>query len=220
VTLGLGAPILVAHRAGNQLAALRAAERREAIVEADVRLFRGRLEVRHLKTVGPLPLLWDRWRLEAPWRPRLLLGDLLEAAGPATALMLDLKGRRTEVAEQALEELRPSLGNRRLTVCARSWRLLEAFAGTPVRRIHSVGTARQLRLLLRRYAGAHLEGVSIHERLLDAVSAAALRNLADEIFTWPVNRPERAAELLGLGVTGLITDDLDRLAPGLPGGAA
>ena len=212
MSLGPGAPVIVAHRAGNQLAALRAAERREAIVEADVRLFRGRLEVRHLKTVGPLPLLWDRWRLEAPWRPRLLLGDLLEAAGPATALMLDLKGRRPELAEQALEELRPSLGSRRLTVCARSWRLLETFAGTPVRRIHSVGTARQLQLLLRRYAGTRLEGVSIHERLLDAVSAAALRKLADEIFTWPVNRPERAAELLGLGVTGLITDDLDRLA--------
>ncbi|HEU0335812.1 MAG TPA: hypothetical protein VFR43_04615 [Gaiellaceae bacterium] len=134
--------------------------------------------------------------------------------------MLDLKGRRPEVAERALEELRPSLGSRRLTVCARSWRLLEAFAGTPVRRIHSVGTARQLQLLLRRYAGTRLEGVSIHERLLDAASAAALRNLADEIFTWPVNRPERATELLGLGVTGLITDDLDRLVPGLAGSAA
>jgi glycerophosphoryl diester phosphodiesterase len=164
--------------------------------------------------------LWDRWRLEAPWRPRLQLRELLQAAGPETALLLDLKGRRPEVAEQALAELRPWLGSRRLTVCARSWRLLEPFAGTPVRRLHSVGTARQLQRLLRRFAGTRLEGVSIHERLLDTVSAAALRGLADEIFTWPVNRPERAAELLGLGVTGLITDDLDRLEPGLAGGAA
>lgn len=220
MTLGPGAPVLVAHRAGNHLTALRAAERHKAIVEADVRLFRGRLEVRHLKTVGPLPLLWDRWRLEPPWRPRLILRDLLEAAGPATALMLDLKGRRPEAAERALEELRPFLGSRRLTVCARSWPLLEPFAGTPVRRVYSVGTTRQLRLLLRRFAGSRLEGVSIHERLLDAVSVAALRGLAEEIFTWPVNRPERAAELLGLGVTGLITDDLDRLAPGLTGARA
>jgi glycerophosphoryl diester phosphodiesterase len=82
-----------------------------------------------------------------------------------------------------------------------------------------VGTSRQLQRLLRRFAGTRLEGVSIHERLLDGSSAASLRGLADEIFTWPVNRPERAAELLGLGVTGLITDDLDRLAPGLAGAA-
>ncbi|MGH3143537.1 MAG: hypothetical protein ACRDO9_10460 [Gaiellales bacterium] len=27
-------------------------------------------------------------------------------------------------------------------------------------------------------------------------------------MTWPVNRPERARELLRLGVDGLITDDL------------
>jgi hypothetical protein len=219
VTPGSGAPLLVAHRAGNHLAALSDAERRGAIVEADVRLYRGRLEVRHLKTVGPLPLLWDRWRLEAPWRPRLLLRDLLEAAGPETALLLDLKGRRPDVADRTLAELRPWLGSRRLAVCARSWRLLEPFAGTPVRRLHSVGTSRQLQRLLRRFAGTRLEGVSIHERLLDGSSAASLRGLADEIFTWPVNRPERAAELLGLGVTGLITDDLDRLAPGLAGAA-
>ena len=46
------------------------------LVEADVRLYRGRLEVRHLRTVGPLPILWDRWQLAAPRRRRLQLAEL------------------------------------------------------------------------------------------------------------------------------------------------
>jgi glycerophosphoryl diester phosphodiesterase len=36
---------------------------------------------------------------------------------------------------------------------------------------------------------------------------ASLRGMADLVMTWPVNRPERARALLGLGVDGLITDD-------------
>jgi hypothetical protein len=202
-------PFLVAHRAGNRLVDLRAAERFDcALVEADVRLYRGRLEVRHLKTLGPLPILWDRWRLEAPWRPRMRLEELLEATSDHTELMLDLKGRDRRLGRRVRTEIEPELGHRRFTVCARSWRLLDAFADLPVvRRVHSVGNARQLRRLLQRFADQRLDGVSIHERLLDAESTASLRRIADVVMTWPVNRPERARELLGLGVDGLITDD-------------
>ena len=78
-----GSPFFVAHRAGNDLAQLRAAEEIGLdLVEADIRLFRGRLEVRHLKTLGPIPVLWDRWRLANPFAPRLQLDELLAAIGP------------------------------------------------------------------------------------------------------------------------------------------
>jgi hypothetical protein len=201
-------PFVVAHRAGNRLADLRAAERLGlAVVEADVRLFRRRLEVRHLKTVGPLPILWDRWRLAPPWQPRLELPELLAAASDATELVLDLKGRDPALASRTLAAIEPYLRHRRVTVCARRWSILDAFAGSPVRRVHSVGNARQLRRLLRRFAGQRLDGVSIHERLLNAATMTSLRGLADVVMTWPVNRPERARELLRLGVDGLITDD-------------
>jgi glycerophosphoryl diester phosphodiesterase len=126
--------------------------------------------------------------------------------------VLDLKGRRRTLAERVLESIGPYLGARRFTVCARTWHLLEAFSGTPVRSVHSVGTARQLHAILRRFAGQRLQGISIHERLLDAHSVAAVRTVADTIMTWPVNRPERARELLGLGVDGLITDDAAAIA--------
>jgi glycerophosphoryl diester phosphodiesterase len=198
---------LVAHRAGNDLARLRDAERVGAeLVEADVRLWRGRLEVRHLKTLGPVPILWDRWELANPLAPRLTLRQLLDAAAPETALMLDLKGNDPRLARAVAGTLEPG---RPITVCARSRRLLEPFAELPhVRTIHSVGSVRQLAALLRRPEDAAVDGISIHERLLGPDTVAALRRRAGILMTWPVNTLERAQELVALGVDGLITDDL------------
>jgi glycerophosphoryl diester phosphodiesterase len=121
--------------------------------------------------------------------------------------MLDLKGRNPRLAEVTLAALEPYLGRRRFTVCARRWSMLDAFTDQPVRRVHSVGSARQLRRLLRRAQCHRLDGVSIHERLVDARRMSSLRSIADVVMTWPVNHPERARELLRLGVHGLITDD-------------
>jgi hypothetical protein len=210
---GARRPFLVAHRAGNRIDDLRIAELLgSALVEADVRLYHGRLEVRHLKTVGPLPILWDRWRLAVPWRTRLLLDELLGATAAETELMLDLKGPRVRLAEMVRETIRPYLGVRPFTVCARRWKLLEPFAGLPVRRVHSIGTPRELRRFLDRFAAERLEGVSVHERLLEPASVAALRTIAEVLMTWPVNRPGRAKELVHLGVDGLITDDAAALS--------
>jgi len=183
-------------------------------IEADVHLFRGRLEVRHLKTIGPIPILWDRWTLANPFARRLVLGELLEAVGARTELVLDLKGRNNALPGRVLEAIAPLVRRGSpVTICARSWPLLEPFEGVEgVRRVHSVGSARQLARLRRLVAGRRLEGVSIHERLLDSRSVRELRELADVIMTWPVNTPERARELAAFGVDGLISD-----RPGLVG---
>ena len=198
--------ILVAHRAGNDLKRLREAEALGiAHIEADVRLWRGRLEVRHLKTLGPIPVLWDRWRLANPFARRLVLAELLASIGPRTELILDLKGRNGELATRVLA----TLGDRCATVCARDWRLLQPFVDLPnVRVVHSVGTTRQLRKLHARYTGDRLDGVSIHERLLDAATVSELRRLSSFVMTWPVNTLQRAEELVALGIDGLISDDL------------
>jgi glycerophosphoryl diester phosphodiesterase len=212
---------VIAHRSGNSLTGLRAAEALGLrAVEADLRLFRGRIEVRHLKTLGPIPLLWDRWELSNPFAQRLLLPELLEAVGPGTELVLDLKGRDGRLSRLVLEALRPLLGRAAVTVCARSWPLLEPFRGEGVRLVHSVGSARQLRRLRRRAAGARLEAVAVHERLVDARSAHELRALAEIVFAWPVNTLERARELVQHGVHGLITDRPEMLrSAALAGGA-
>lgn len=205
---------VVAHRAGNDLARLEEAEGLGvALVEADVRLWRGRLEVRHLKTAGPLPILWDRWRLANPFAPRLQLRELLDAANPDTALLLDLKGRNRRLGELVLD----ALGGRRVTICARSPRLLEPFAGLEhVRVFRSLGSRRQLETHLRDAGRRRLDGVSIHERLLDERVVAELRRHGTTVITWPVNTLRRAHELARLGVHGLISDDpaalIDRAA--------
>jgi len=170
--------------------------------------------VRHLKTVGPLPILWDKWLLANPFAPRLQLRDLLGAARRETQLLLDLKGRNRRLAELVREALP---GDRHVAVCARSRALLEPFAGLEhVRRFQSVGSRRQLRTLLRAADGVGLDGVSIHERLLDERVVEALRDRAALVISWPVNSLERARELARLGIQGLISDDPAALLVGSP----
>jgi glycerophosphoryl diester phosphodiesterase len=212
------APFIVAHRAGNDLDGLRRAEAlRPGLIEADIHLYSGRLEVRHLKTLGPLPILWDRWYLASPFTPRLELASLLAHAGPDTALMLDLKGRDRRLARRVAVALARHPGS--VTVCSRSWRLLELFQDSHVRAVHSVGSRRQLRALRRRFAGRRLAGVSIHRRLLDAATVADLRARAELIVTWPVTSIEEARRLGAWGVDGVITERFEALGPALAGGA-
>jgi glycerophosphoryl diester phosphodiesterase len=205
-------PFIVAHRAGNDLGILRRAEAlAPRLVEADLHLRRGRVEVRHLKTLGPLPLLWDRWQLVPGWRPRLELRELLEAAAPGTELMLDLKGhdrRLPRHVAKALAAARPL----RVTICARNWRLLEPLRDLPgVRIVHSVGSRRQLRALRRRFSKRRLDGVSIHRELLDPATVADLRSRAAMVMTWPVATTDEARRLADWGVDGVITERFDAL---------
>ncbi len=201
--------VVIAHRAGNDLDRLeRARAAAVDLVEADIHLFRGRLEVRHLKTVGPVPLLWDRWEVKSPWSPRLYLGSLLDAAH-GTRVLLDLKGRNRRLPAMIVDAVRAH-GVGQVSVCARWWPYLDALvdvAGVDV--IYSAGTVRQVERLRRRLHGRHVHGVSVHANTLDAQTAEALRAMADLVATWPVNDPDTADRLLALGVNGLITDDLD-----------
>jgi hypothetical protein len=155
-------PFVVAHRSGNSMLGLQTAEALGVqAIEADVHLFRGRMEVRHLKTLGPIPLLWDRWRLANPFRRRLVLAELLAAVDGRTELVLDLKGRDLRLAKGVAEALAPRRrAGGHITVCARHWPLLEEL-GRP-------GVARPLRrqrasapALLRRHRGRR-SSVTIH----------------------------------------------------------
>jgi uncharacterized membrane protein YbhN (UPF0104 family) len=172
------------------------------MIEADVHLRAGRVEVRHLKTAGPLPVLWDRWELASARAPRLLIDRLLAAAG-RTELMLDLKGRDPRLAVAVADAIRRQLRGWPVTVCSRSWPLLDAMPGVPgLRRIHSVGSRAQLAALGARMQRGRVGGVSIHRRLLAPAVVARLRAGAEVVMTWPVATLDEALALASWALTG------------------
>ncbi|MCC7363942.1 MAG: glycerophosphodiester phosphodiesterase [Dehalococcoidia bacterium] len=206
-------PFTIAHRAGNELHLLReACEAGVDLIEADVRYHRGRIEVRHLKTMGPVPVLWDRWRLARGWTPRFLLEDLLAVAPADCELMLDVKGGAGHFPGEVVRTVRRLMPGRLYTVCSQYWNLLEPFHEEPEARVvHSIGSARMLREVLPRLAPERCDAVSIHKKLLSPAVVADLLARVDLVMTWPVNTAPELRRLQAWGVNGFISDSLPLL---------
>lgn len=212
-------PLAIAHRAGNSLAGLHAAnELGVDVIECDVHSHRGRLEVRHLKTAGPLPFLWDRWELVPASAPRLGLDELLEAERHGTTFMLDLKGRRTVAATAVARLLHEGGHHGPVMVCGRYWPAVDVLARLPyVRPVLSARNRVELTRLLRRLEGREpaapaAHGVSVHRDLLDRPTVERLARHVEVVMTWPVNDVGSLDRMLDLGVTGIISDEPDVLA--------
>jgi glycerophosphoryl diester phosphodiesterase len=207
--------LAIAHRAGNTLAGLRAAKGLGVdVIECDVHQHRGRLEVRHLKTAGPLPFLWDTWELASAFAPRLALGELLDTDERGTTFMLDLKGRRPSAARNLATLLHDRAHDGPLLVCGRHWSSVDTLGELSfVRRILSARNRTELSRLRRRLAGRDRPyGVSVHQSLLDKATVSALSDQVEVVMTWPVNDVDLLDTMLGMGVTGIISDELDVLA--------
>jgi glycerophosphoryl diester phosphodiesterase len=209
-------PVLaIAHRAGNSLAGLHAANELGAdVIECDVHAYRGRLEVRHLKTAGPLPLLWDRWELASAAAPRLGLDEVLRANDAGTTFMLDIKGRRAAAARAVARFLHHSGHHRPVMVCGRWWPTVETVAELPfVRPVLSARNRGELARLVRRLAdGPPVHGVSVHRSLLDESVVSGLHRHVGLVMTWPVNDLVALDTMLATGVSGIISDELPVLA--------
>jgi hypothetical protein len=206
-------PLIVAHGGANSPEELARVDGHADVVEADVRLFHRRLDVRHAKSIGPLPIFWDHGRLVERGTPRVPLHEMLGRVGDDLALMLDLKGYDPRMVSDILAATLDWRRRRPLFMSARAWRIADRLTGCDgVTVLHSVGAPRQLRSLLRRYGPGSLDGVSVHQRLLDPAVVAALRERARHLWTWPIDDPARGATLAGWGVTGLISDVPERLA--------
>jgi glycerophosphoryl diester phosphodiesterase len=206
-------PLVVAHRAGNDPASARAAAEAGAdLVEADLHMRRGRLELRHRRRLGPL--LWDREGIalarEWPREP----GPVLAALGPRAEPLLDLKDGPPRLAEAALAAVRAALGERPVTIASRRWALLDRLAGAAgVRRLRSAASPREVRRLLALAAAGRLgDGACVRADLLTPEVADALRRAAPFLGTWPVADAAEADRLTGLGATALIVDDLALVA--------
>jgi hypothetical protein len=201
-----GPLLVVHHRAGNDLGTLRTAlDAGVDLVEADVHAFRGRLEVRHLKSLGPR-WLWDRWELVRRTDADLPeLPELIQAAAADPRLLLDLKGVHPRLAERVASVI----GQSAVTVCTQHWWMLPAFDDLPqVRVVLSAGSRRGLRRLRSRVRRTPVYGVSVHRRLLTPAVVTELRRHTDVVLTWPVDTDEDLEHARSLGVGGVIGKDL------------
>ncbi len=207
-----GSALAIAHRAGNSLARLGpAVELGVDVIEADVVSHQGRLEVRHLKTMGPLPLLWDKWELRSARRPRLGLADLLLAAEPDVTFMLDLKGRDAGAGSQVARLLHDHAPERPVLVCSRFWPILAPFEAVPwVRTVRSARNRAELAPLLEP-AATRGYGASVHRSLMTPDVVARLHERVDVVMTWPINDDAALEQMLALrstGTIGVISDEL------------
>lgn len=202
--------LAIAHRAGNSLAGLHEANRLGVdVIECDVHESRGHLEVRHLKTAGPLPFLWDRWELVAGSTPRLGLDELLAAHRHDARFMLDIKGRSVSAASAVARMLHEGGHHRDVLVCSRHWASVDVLATLPyVQPVFSARNRVELARLFRRLrvSPGSVYGVSVHESLLRPPVMAALRPLVGMVMSWPVNDMATLARLHAAGVTGIISD--------------
>ncbi|MFL6239620.1 MAG: hypothetical protein ACJ735_09065 [Actinomycetes bacterium] len=208
-------PLLIAHRAGNVPASVPAAAAAGAdLIEADVHLYRRRLEVRHTKTLGVLPWLWDRWYLVPAGDERLLLAAVVEKLPDSATLMLDLKGWHPWLGRTIARAMHDIAPDRPYVVASRQWPMLTAFEPLEhVQIIHSAAGPREALALPRRLARHRTDAVCLHARLLSQPRwVAQARRFAPILLTWPVLSHAAAREALARGANGLIVDGVDLLA--------
>ena len=208
-----GGPLRIAHRGGNTLKRLIEAERAGVdIVELDVWLHRERLDVRHAKSVGFLPLLRDGWAPRPGRAGRLQLSDVLDSAQPGTRLLLDLKGGDPGLPGSTMNIMAQQRPGEPYLVSSREWELLAPFRALPhVLAVYSCASARVLAQAVTIARRDGLPAVGAHRRNLTPKRVADLREHVPELFAWGVDDRHRARELIEWGVTGVISDNYEML---------
>jgi glycerophosphoryl diester phosphodiesterase len=211
-------PLLIAHRTGNTPDQVQDAVAAGAdLIEADIHLYRRRLEVRHTKTMGVLPWLWDRWYLVPAKGPRLVLAELVRSLPEDVLLMLDLKGWHQWLGRDVAKAMEAVAPGRPYAVAGRNWSMLNAFEPLDhVRIIHSAANPREAVSLTRRLARHRTDAVCIKQPLLaQDRRSSRVHDLAPVVLTWPVRSEADADTALSSGANGLIIDGvplLERLA--------
>lgn len=212
--------LAIAHRAGNTVGEMSAAiDAGVDFVEADVRHYRGALELRHKKTLGPR-ILWD-YPWEFAWRGAVsvpTVEEVLAELRDRGHIMLDLKGVRGAMPRKLVKVLRDACLP--VTICTRRWRLLDAFAGDPdVRLVLSAGNSWELSRLLAILkrpphewpGGRRAYGVSVKRTLLTPRIVADMHRYVEVVMTWRVDTPAELDDARRLGVTGAIGKNVEVL---------
>ena len=198
---------IIAHRYGNSVEKLALVEGRADLIEVDVHPNRGRVQVRHAKRLWLTSRHWERWHMIEAGTTYPDFAELLDGARASTRFWIDCKGPNPALAK-AIRTTVPE--DRPLTVSSKAWWVLHRFADRPATRIiRSVGNRFELLLLRRLPSKVHLDGVVVHERLLDSGTLTTLSQRFGAVYTWAVPDRARAEELRAGGIAGVILDDLD-----------
>lgn len=213
ITLPGHRPLTSAHRAGNDIAfARKVIARGVDLLETDIWLHNGQLELRHRNTMGPIPLLWDRWSLRPGWGPRLLLRDLLEATSRDAMPFLDLKGEELDLAPEIVREVRRVQPGRHVVMCGRNWPQLDPVVAEPdVTIFYSVGDEEERSAVVPRLTRMEAPALSIRRELITPDFMARITYLGTTVIGWAVNTTGQARQLYDLGVDGFTSDNLDLL---------
>jgi glycerophosphoryl diester phosphodiesterase len=203
-------PYIIAHRYGNDLSRLAAAAEAGAdYVEVDVWLQRGRLEVRHERTMGPLPFYWDKWRI---WRKRgkpLPLDDVLAALPERMGVMLDLKGTERDMPEAILQALRRHGHGHPVMVSSRFWDHLPSLIDYPdILLFFSVGRPWEMWRVRRLLELRENDAICVRYGMLSADEVRDLKTKVALVSTWGINDDERLERVLEWGVDAIITDEV------------
>jgi len=199
--------MIVAHRYGNTIETALIGSDIADMVEIDVHLWHGRLEVRHAKRLWILQRQWEQWHLLPSDTTVPSFADILSSMPPDTPLLVDIKGWRPKMVRL----IREALGDeRQIVASARGWWLLRHIRDRPKTTVlRSVGTRWQLWLIkrMKHSRGGPTPGTVIHQGLLEPGTAGVLLKMGPDLYTWNVESKERAGELTEMGATGLIIDD-------------
>lgn len=202
-------PLTIAHRGGNSIMeARRAVAIGCDLIETDVWSRASRLEVRHLHRLGPLPILWEKWRIRIGW-PRLTLHELLDALDDEAQLFLDLKGDNPDLGLTVVEMLRTQATARKAVLCSRTYSQLDPLVGEPgVTIFYSVGEVKEFAAAWPRLERMEWPAISMHRKLATPEIINRLKQMQATIICWNVNTTEQARHLHELGVDGFTSDNL------------
>lgn len=206
-------PFASAHRAGNtRTCAMRAIEAGADLLETDIWLHNGRLELRHKQTLGPVPILWEKWSISPGWKPQYLLRDLLHDAPDDIMLFLDFKGNEMDLGPEVLKELQRSAPNRLVAICGRNYPQLETIAQEPnILCFYSVGEKEEWPEAQKLIAASSHPALSIEASLATPERMNWINELGGVVVCWNVETEERMQELRALGVDGFTTDNPELL---------
>jgi glycerophosphoryl diester phosphodiesterase len=206
-------PLAIAHRSGNSIATAReAAASGFDMIETDVWPFWGKLQVRHAKSIGPIPIYWEKWYIESFFGHQLELHELVQGLPPNTPLFLDLKGTQSKLGQNVVRAVEKIQQDRQIILCGRAWSQLDPVE--TLRNVHvfySVGDENQLEQVWDRIAAQQNPAVSINHGLLNEETMARFNQHNTTVIAWTVNDPGTAHALFDLGVDGFTSDNQEML---------